>query len=429
MDNAPVDFQLTATDPDLTAGDSLEFYLIPNTGELPPGLSLSTEGRITGFTNPVFSIISQRNITGSYDTHTFDTLPLDIGDLNTNGFDTFFYDNQNYDYNEPSQTPKRLSRIYTFTVGVTDGVNTESRTFKIYVVTKEFLKADNNIVQVDTNLFQADASSNRVPFWVTDSDLGRYRANNYVTIQLDVYDPPSLPGTIGYFLSTMNPDGSQSVLPPGMTLDSISGDISGSVPYQAAITKTYKFTVTAVNFPAELANQNYTLVGDWNFATRYFPTQAVRYNGLIYIALQESQNQLPAENEFWTLGVSTVDRTFSIDVIGEIESAITWTSTTNLGTIKPNQPSKLLVEAESTIYGGRVVYELESGTLPPGLELLPTGEIVGKIRQFADSQNKGLTRILEGAGVPDLETNPNFVFSFDNTGITFDNANITFDRE
>ena len=422
LDNAPVDFQISATDPDLLAGDNLEFYIVPNTGELPPGLSLSSTGVISGFTSPIFAIAELPVNTGAYDTHTFDTIPLDIGDLNTNGFDSFFYDLQTYDYNEPSEVPKRLSRIYTFTVAVTDGVNTESRTFKIYVVTEEFLRADNNIVQVDTNLFQADSNGNREPIWITDSYLGRYRANNYVTVYLDVYDPPSLPGTIGYFFNTRNPDGTDSELPPGMTLDSTTGEIAGAVPYQAAVTKTYNFTLTAVNFPAELADQNYTLVGDWDFATRYQPTQAVRYNGLIYIALQENQNQFPAENQFWTLGVSTVDRTFSIDVIGEIESAITWISPSDRGTIKPNQPSKLVVEAESTIYGSRVVYDLVSGELPPGLSFLPTGEIVGKVRQFADSDNTGLTRFYERDSSLE-DSSGSFEYS-----VTFDGGNTLFDK-
>ena len=167
-----------------------------------------------------------------------DVIPLDFIDSKSNGFDTFYYDNVTYDYNEPSRTPRRLSRIYNFVVSVTDGINTEARLFKIYVVTEEFLKADNNIVQVDTNLFQADSGSNRLPIWITESNLGRFRANNYVTIFLDVYDPPTLTGTITYFLLPTNPDNTESVLQPGMELDSITGEIAGKVPYQARVSKT-----------------------------------------------------------------------------------------------------------------------------------------------------------------------------------------------
>jgi hypothetical protein len=90
-------------------------------------------------------------------------------------------------------------------VAVSDGVNEIRRLFKIWVVTEEFLKSDNSIVQVDTNLFKADASSRRVPVWITPSYLGRKRANNYITIFLDVYDPIDLAGTILYFSQNTNP--------------------------------------------------------------------------------------------------------------------------------------------------------------------------------------------------------------------------------
>jgi hypothetical protein len=239
LDNARVDFQLEVRDPDLSAGGTLEFYLLPNGGLLPPGLSLSLDGVISGFTDPIFALEYLRDPFGGYDTTPLDVTPLDFVEVRSNGFDTFFYDNQTYDYNEPSRTPRRLSRIYTFIVAVTDGVYTETRLFKIYVVTEEFLQADNSIVQVDTNLFTSDASSARFPIWITESNLGRFRANNYVTIFLDVYDPPTLTGTITYFLLPTNPDGSVSEIPPGMTLDSVTGEIAGSVPYQYRVSRTY----------------------------------------------------------------------------------------------------------------------------------------------------------------------------------------------
>jgi hypothetical protein len=83
-------------------------------------------------------------------------------------------------------------------------------------------------------------------------------------LYLEVYDPPTLSGTISYFLLNKNPDNSDSTLPPGLLLDSITGELAGKVPYQNAVTKNYKFTVVAVNFPVSIAEQNYTLVGDWS---------------------------------------------------------------------------------------------------------------------------------------------------------------------
>ena len=395
LDNAYVEFQLEADDTDINAGDSLEYYLVPVGGELPPGLSLSRTGLISGFTDPVFAVDYSAVQTGSYDTAAFDILPLDRPEARSNGFDSFLYDNVTFDYNEPSRAPRRLSRFYTFIVAVSDGVNEVRRVFRIYVVTEEFLQADNSILQVDTNLFQADNTGDRVPLWITESNLGRFRADNYITIYLDVYDPVSLSGTITYFLLTTNPDGSASVIPPGLVLDTITGELAGRVPYQAAITKTYQFTMQAVNFPSSLADINYTIVGDWSSTRIYKENEAVRYLGFVYICLQENRNVVPADGTTWELGVATAEKTFTVDIIGEIESAIQWISPTDIGTIKPNQPSTINVLAESLLYGNKVIYELYSGSLPPGLSLLSTGIIQGKVKQFADSQGPGLTRFFD----------------------------------
>ena len=522
LDNARVDFQLEARDPDLIAGDNLEFYLVPNGGLLPPGLTLSRDGLISGFTDPIFSVEYLRDTSGGYDTTPLDVFPLDYVEARSNGFDTFFYDTETYDYNEPSRLPKRLSRIYNFVVAVTDGIYTETRLFKIYVVTEEFLKADNSIVQVDTNLFQADSNSNRTPLWITESNLGRFRANNYVTIFLDVYDPPTLPGTITYFLLSTNPGTYQlkntnqitlgnyeisnrlpsfkynlrnnwintlsykigdavtfkdnddstiidriwvcktpninippaegiywtkqnvssstqtyqladtslwetvvpetvSEIPPGMELDSITGEIAGKVPYQSRVTKSYTFTMRAVNFPSTLANIKYTLRGDWNSTIVYNVNDAVIYLGLVYICTVAHRNKLPTDSNFWIAGVSSTDKIFTVEIVGEIESAINWISDSDLGTIKPNQPSQKFVEAESLLYGGRVGYEWVNGTLPPGLTFYPTGIIEGKVKQFADNDGPGLIRFFEkDSSTEDSASSRDFSATFDGGLTTFD---------
>lgn len=418
LDNAQVDFQLEATDLDITAGDHLEYYLVPNGGELPPGLTLSKEGKISGFTDPIFSVVYDTTVTGAYDTASFDTAPLDPIKSDSNGYDTFFYDTVTFDFNDASRAPRRLSRIYTFAVAVTDGVNSIARIFKIYVVTEEFLKADNNIVQIDTNLFTADASSFRVPIWITPSDLGKYRANNYVTIFLDVYDPPSLAGTILYFLQSKNPDGSDSEMPSGMFLDQITGDIAGKIPYQRRITKNYKFTLLAVNFPEELATKRYNFRGEWRVNVNYEVNDAVLYtNQTIFISRKINRNKIPTDQEFWDQANSSTEKTFNLSVVGEIDSAIEWITDTLIGEVKPNQPSLLSVEAKNLLPGSSVIYELESGNLPPGLVLLPSGLITGKTKQFGDIEGPGLTRFFD-------EIQGERIFS-----VEFDGESTTFDKE
>jgi hypothetical protein len=73
------------------------------------------------------------------------------------------------------------------------------------------------------------------------------------------------------------------------------------------------------------------------------------------------------------------------------------------------------------MYGGRVGYSLISGSLPPGLELLGTGIIQGKVQQFADESGPGLTRFFErDSSINDSTGTFDFIISFDDNTTSFD---------
>ena len=61
LDNSYIDYQLEATDVDLSAGDSLEYYIGGGDGELPPGLELTKTGKIIGFLKIIKSLINSIN--------------------------------------------------------------------------------------------------------------------------------------------------------------------------------------------------------------------------------------------------------------------------------------------------------------------------------------------------------------------------------
>ena len=253
LDNEFIDFQLTAIDPDLPAGDELEYYIADRDGELPPGIELTSDGRLVGVVEPLLAL-DKRAGRGGYDTTPYGSYPLDWTIRSDNGFGTFFYDTQTFDFNYSTQSPKKLNRYYTFAVTVSDGVTEPAprREFQIYVVGDDYLRSDNSIMKVSTGVFTADNTHIRTPRWITPGDLGYKRADNYITIYLDVYNDETLEGAVTYTLEQFNDDGTFSTLPPGTSLDNIRGEIVGRVPYQPRVTEEYKFTVRATRFTGDI---------------------------------------------------------------------------------------------------------------------------------------------------------------------------------
>jgi hypothetical protein len=125
-------------------------------------------------------------------------------------------------------------------------------------------------------------------------------------------------------------------LPPGMNFDSRNGEIFGVVPYQSAITKNYKFTITA---------------------TRY------------------------------SSGTETAStsRTFSVKILGEIDTTMSWITDSDLGSLQAGYFSINKIEATSVAKNPIIKYSIIEGGLPPGLSLNLDGEIVGRVKQFPDS--------------------------------------------
>ena len=286
LDNTYIDFQLQAIDRDLPAGDKLEYFIENGNGTLPPGLSLSRDGRITGLIDPIIALDVSAG-TGFFDSNLFDSNAYDFGETPRTGLDSFLYDSYVYDFYEIVRTPRKLNRNYQFTVTVTDGVSPIQRTFKIYVVGDDFLRADNVITQAGTGVFTADNTYLRGAVWLTANNLGIKRANNYVTIFLDTFDPNPALGPLIYELETPQYTWASSKtyevnnivtylgvdyictvahtsgltfdqtkwltygLPEGLFLDTTNGELFGYVPYQPAVTREYRFTVNAIKYDTE----------------------------------------------------------------------------------------------------------------------------------------------------------------------------------
>ena len=439
LDQTYVSYQLDAYD--LNASGILNYFIASQDGNLPPGLTLSSTGLISGYIEPNYSILPTTG-SGNYDASIFDQIGYDFGLVSTNGFDDFSYDDVFFDYNVPTQEIITLSANYQFRVTLTDGINSTQRIFRIFVVGNDEFRADSTALNGFMDGFTADATYIRTPYWVTNANLGVFRANNYVTIPVALYDnnyvtfreeltnqevytnshqvtpfdnivgsyTVTITNTVGvpkvnqwfgleYYVTNAtgtaykinNVDvlgansyrltidtaldnaidngtpfyiGSLSTLPTGLAFDVQSGDLFGIVPYQPAITKTFTFTLTA---------------------SRYGTKQDYVSNS----------------------------RTFTVTIIGEINSIITWQTPNNLGNIPADYLCTLSVNATTNISGATIIYNITDGSLPPGLTLNPDGEIIGTVNQF----HNDLT------GLKGLIT-----FNI-NGSTTFDQHTTTFDRK
>ena len=253
LDNEIIDYQLSASDTDLSAGDVLKYFIADGDGVLPPGITMSSSGKLEGTTEPLLSL-DKRYTGGGYDSEPYAGIAMDYAVLSSNGYGSFYYDTVDFDYSEPTANLRKLNRYYPFAVTVTDGENFVRREFKIYLVGDDYLKSDNTIMQSSTGVFTADNTNVRTPVWITPKDLGYKRANNYTTIYLEIIDNWTLEGVVVYTLDDVNDDLTPSELPPGMKLDSQNGELVGNIPYQPAITQNYKFTIKATRITTDLEN-------------------------------------------------------------------------------------------------------------------------------------------------------------------------------
>jgi hypothetical protein len=368
MDSSYVDYQIEATDLDTAAGQTLSFFIASNDGELPPGLMLTQEGKIIGYVEPTLAIPESAG-DGSFDAGLFDVIAFDFGTVSSNGYDSYIYDSVFFDFNLSSEQPKKLNRNYEFIVTVTDGDTYVKRKFGIFVVGDDYFRADNTTWLDGNGLFTADVTYLRTPAWITPNNLGYFRANNYATISIDVYqtsEPVILTFTSG-------------ALPPGLTFDINNSKIYGTIPYQPAITKTYTFTITATRY-----GDNSDLV--------------------------------------------TSSRTFTLNVIGDIDSVITWNSPTTLGRINANFISNFAVNASSTIPDANLTYTLMSGRLPPGLTLNVNGEIFGKVTQYGEYRTVGSTVIVDKVGLTSFNSDQVNHPTSTNRPTTFDGGKFSLDR-
>jgi hypothetical protein len=337
-------------------------------GSLPPGLTIDTQGRISGVIEnavlpgsvPVgFSaaitqigsvatvgINAQVTLDTAYPLASFNDAVLadDTGHLwvqigrNTQQISSLWndfgqyqtvslaqgFDQAGFDFASGSNSP---SFNYNFTLQVSNGQNSSLRTFQILVYARDIMSADTTYVTADNTLITTDTYNLTTPVITTPAgSIGTARAGNFFAFQ---FQGQNIDGNAFVFVA--------STVPDSLTLDPNSGWLYGLLPAAGATVTTYHFDLRVYD----------------------------------------------ASNP----GLISQPYRYSLTVDGPATGYITWITPVDLGTIVNGGTSTLYVQAIS-LSGFVLQYQLAGqalgddpvyNLLPQGLQLLPSGHIAGRV--------------------------------------------------
>lgn len=336
FDSTEVSVPLRFTDDDF--GDSVSIRVV--SGELPPGLILdSRTGIISGIIRPIVG--PPGTALAGYDMSEYDQFPFEF-------------------------STRASSKNFQFSVEISDGKDSNIRTFEIFVYARDAVSADDLDITSDNIFITADVSPERVPLLLTKpGSLGRVRSDNFWSFKFDSVDfdgdpvayEITLGANIGFdplFIDNgsgerdpatdlfNNSPGSFSFdnegfdrgnfsLPPGLQLDGNTGWLYGYIPNQGTTETTYRFAIRV-----------------------------------------KKANRPEIISKFYY---------FTLTIIGPVDTEVQWLTDSDLGVISNGEISTLSVSAINS--AGRLLeYRLVPGSnsrLPQGLSLLPSGNITGKV--------------------------------------------------
>ena len=188
-----VDYQLYAIPNVLFENMKLRYYIADGDGQLPKGLKLTEDGRITGIIDEITIQEEPVGVTGNgYDTEKYDRYPYDSAVIIEN----------------KTNRPKYIKKIYQFFVTATDGFNSSRKLFKLQVVDVNSLRADTGYISADARCFQAGDSYLYAPAWLSPANLGIRRAANYQIVRIKTYDPHPELGAVNWIWDniSVNPE-------------------------------------------------------------------------------------------------------------------------------------------------------------------------------------------------------------------------------
>jgi len=449
FDGVYVDTQLD-TLPE-TPGEVLKWKL--KQGELPAGLSLDANGKLTGYLQPV-PVVGPGSLPG-WDRTSWDLL----------------YQGQRLGWDFPTDV---TVKTYEFTIEVFDGVHYDQSTYQLTVFPRQDLLASSTEIITDSggNTLTADnttirssydlitASTTTQPITVTETDkhypiinttqadLVAVRQDSYYAFRFTATDLdedvlkwaiPTIDGSgfdetgigydVSYFSATeLTIPGGQIIATPTYTATGSSGT-------------TFKVSSTAGLYPGLLVtmasglggNRTITEVVDATTLTLSQAPSGTPTDGDTVTVTAATQLVLN-EDSGWLIGrlpIQTADeveyefevqvykrddptyvttKLFTLTVYGDLNDTIDWTTASDLGTIENGEISTLNVQATSRT-GKTLYYTLTADRrqkLPQGLQMNASGLIYGRVAFPMFGLDQGTTTIDARLGTTTFDNNFTF---------------------
>ena len=402
-------------------------------GELPGQVSVSASGLISGYIKPAANVDQP----AGYDLTPEDVYPYDF-------------------------LVSAINKNYQFTLEVTDGINSDIKTFSFFVYDRSTLNASTTEITADTTEITADETTERRPFIINSipSDLGTVRGDNYFAYQFVANDYDT--SDLKYAVSVNEGTG----LPPGLEIDTNSGWYYGYIPDQGVTEVEYSFNIvtyqadfvgtaiacTATTFGTNIITCDSTsqiktgqpivftgtsFGGVTASATQvYYVLSVTSATGFTItnnlgsttpVQLTTSAGSLSAQ-----LIVASDPYPFTLTISGPANAEVVWITPQDLGSIENGSTSILVVAAENV--GGRILkYRLKPGAgptqlpnpyvpgvynlLPQGLQLLESGEISGRVTFNTFAVDLGTTTfdatqaVLRNTSIDETTFDSTFVFT------------------
>ena len=424
-------------------------------GELPGQVSVSSSGLISGYIQPAVNVDEPPG---------YDLTPQDVDP---------------YDF-----LVSAINKNYQFTLEVTDGINSDIKTFSFYVYDRRTLNASTTQITADNTEITADEGTERRPFIVNSdpSDIGTVRGDNYFAYQFVANDYDT--ADLKYAISVNQGTG----LPPGLTIDTNSGWYYGYIPDQGITEVEYSFNV--VTYQADFVGTAITCTAT-AFGTNIITCDSTEqigedqplifvgtgFGGIVASATQVyyvrsvvsateftitnnlgSTTPVPLTTAAGSLSarliVASDPYPFTLTISGPANAEVVWITPQDLESIENGATSMLVIAAENV--GGRTLkYRLKPGAgptqlpnpyvpgvynlLPQGLQLLESGEISGRVTFNTFAVDLGTTTfdatqaVLRNTSIDETTFDSTFVFTVnayaeDTQRILFNVNTITVDN-